>query len=149
MIHKTNRSTVNNPLAYCMPGVRIVSVLLILCDMANTGQIIKSRSTGNFTIVPNEPFRRDDLSLQAKGLLIYLLSLPANWVIYKRELPNHFTNGKDAVINAFSELEDKGYVLSVEMRNKEGQFKGFNHIVYDVSQIDKAIDPIPENPDVG
>jgi len=35
------------------------------------------------------------------------------------------------------------------MRNKEGQFKGFNHIVYDVSQIDKAIDPIPENPDVG
>lgn len=120
-----------------------------LLFMSNTGQIVKSSLSKNFTTIPNYPFRRDDLSLQAKGLYVYLLTLPENWVIYKRELPNHFTNGRDAVIKAFKELQDHGYILSVEVRNNKGQIKGYNHIVYFESQTEIEVKPIPEKPYAG
>lgn len=117
--------------------------------MSNTGQIIKSKQSGNFAIVPKKPFLRDDLTLQAKGLLIYLLTLPPNWVIYKRELPNHFINGRDSIIRAFNQLVEKKYIITIDIRNKKGQIKGYNHIVYDVAQEDNVKEPISGFTDVG
>lgn len=117
--------------------------------MANTGQIIRTRTDKEFTTVPNEFIHRPDMSMKAKGLLIYLLSLPPNWVIYKREIPNHFTDGIDSIRAAFKELEKMGYVLSIETRNRKGQIMGYNHIVYGESQTRPILPPKRENPDVG
>ena len=72
--------------------------------MNNTGQIINSKSNTNFTIIPNEILRREDMSIKAKGLLCYLLMLPPDWVLYKTEIHNHHKDGIDSVRSAFDEI---------------------------------------------
>jgi hypothetical protein len=96
----------------------------------NTGQIIKSKLTDRFTTIPNEFLRRPDLSLKAKGLLCTLLSLPSDWVVNKQQLPDLFTDGYTAIASAFTELEEKGFIISVRVM-ESGRFKGWNYMVYD------------------
>lgn len=110
----------------------------------NTGQIIKSKSAGNYTVIPNEILRSTNLSWQAKGLMCYLLSLPDDWVLYKEELHSHSSDGRHCTRSSFKELENNGFILSVEVRNELGQFKGYNYIVYEIPT--NKSEPISENP---
>lgn len=96
----------------------------------NSGQIIRSKSTDNFTILPNELVKSEDLSLEEKGLLSFLLSLPSDWVLYKTQLTKHLPDSKGTIDRVFKSLQEKGYILSVKVIDN-GHFKGWNHIVYD------------------
>jgi hypothetical protein len=107
----------------------------------NTGQIVKSKTTNRFTTIPNEILFRKDLSLKAKGLICTLLSLPTDWAINKKQLPEFSTDGYDAMASAFKELEEKGYIVSIRVLDK-GKFQGWNYVVYDDPSV-----PIRENPD--
>ena len=99
----------------------------------NTGQIIKSKTTERFTTLPNEVIKSKDLSLSEKGLLSYLLSLPADWVIYKQNLYNSLPDKHGTIDKAFKCLQERGYILSVRVHDKTtGKFIGWNHVVYDI-----------------
>lgn len=101
----------------------------------NTGQIIKSKTNGDFTVIPNEILQTPKLSWKAKGLLAYLISLPASWVCHLKELPSHATDGRVSTVGAFKELQDYGLILSVAIRDAEtGRMMGWNHIVYNKVQ---------------
>lgn len=100
----------------------------------NTGQIMKEKTTRDFTILRNEVLNCDSLSMQAKGLFAYLMMLPEDWVIYKNELSKHFKNGRVAVYSAFKELQSHGLILSVQRRDSKGKLKGYDHIVYNSFQ---------------
>ena len=100
----------------------------------NTGQIIKSRSTERFTTLPNDVIKSKELSLAEKGLLSYLLSLPADWVIYKQNLYNSLPDKEGTIDKVFKGLQQKGFIVSVRVHDKvTGKFIGWNHIVYDIS----------------
>jgi hypothetical protein len=105
----------------------------------NTGQIVKSRTTERFTTLPNEVIKSKDLSLEDKGLLSYLLSLPSDWVIYKQNLYNSLPDKKGSIDKSFKNLQKKGYILSVKVHDqKTGRFVGWNHVVYDIpAEIEK------------
>ncbi len=107
----------------------------------NTGQIIKSKSTERFTVIPNELIKSNDLLLAEKGLLSYLLSLPADWVLYKSNLYKSLPDTKGSIDRNFKALQEKGYILSVKVVNDKGQFVGWNHVVYDI--------PANEKPTIG
>ena len=99
----------------------------------NTGQIIKSKSTERFTTLPNDLIKSKQLSLGEKGLLSYLLSLPADWVIYKQNLYNSLPDKEGTIDKLFKGLQTKGYIISVRVHDqKSGKFIGWNHIVYDI-----------------
>jgi hypothetical protein len=101
--------------------------------MANTGQIIKSKSTERFTTIPNEIIKSKSLSMSEKGLLVYLLSLPTDWVLYKSNLHNHLPDKKGTIDKTFKSLQEKGYILSIKVHNPQtGRFIGWNHVVYDI-----------------
>lgn len=107
--------------------------------MANSGQIIKSRTTENFTHLPNELCQSYDLTLSEKGMLVYLLSLPADWVIYRKNLYNTINGNKNEIDRAFKGLQEKGYVLSVRVHEEgTGKFIGWNHIVYNEPAVPKS-----------
>lgn len=61
--------------------------------------------------------------MQAKGLLAYLLSLPADWEVHKTEIYKHFKNGRDSVFRAWKELEQLGYITEKKYRDKKGRFQ--------------------------
>ena len=99
----------------------------------NTGQIVKSKSTERFTTLPNELIKSKTLSLDEKGLLSYLLSLPSDWVIYKKNLYNNLPDKPGTIDRAFKGLQNKGYILSIKMHDfGTGRFVGWNHVVYDL-----------------
>jgi hypothetical protein len=105
----------------------------------NSGQIIKSKTAGQFVTITNEIARSPELSLKAKGLLLHLLSLPSDWVLYKANLYNSINEKKGSIDSAFKELQDKGFILSVKVCDALGRFVGWNHVVYDIpAEIEKT-----------
>ena len=97
----------------------------------NSGQIVKSKTAGQFVTITNDIARSGILSLKAKGLLVHLLSLPSDWVLYKANLYNSINEKKGTIDSAFKELQDKGFILSVKVVDNLGRFVGWNHVVYD------------------
>jgi hypothetical protein len=99
------------------------------------------------TQVKTEILRDPNLSMQAKGLYAYLETHSKSFKIYKSELQNHFSNGKDAVRNAFDELVQAGYVHSIRVV-ENGKFKGWNHILHDTpcENFDEEIYPNADLP---
>lgn len=92
--------------------------------------IIKSKHAGDYTVIPND-IVRSKMSLEAKGLLMVLLSHKSDWVIYKTTLHTMLDIGRDKLDRIFKELQTNGYIMSVQKFNDEnGKFE-YEHIVYD------------------
>jgi hypothetical protein len=72
------------------------------------------------------------LSWKAKGILVYLLSLPDDWQIYENEIQTHATDGKDSLATGIKELIAAGYIERKRIRNKKGQLKEFEYRVYEI-----------------
>jgi hypothetical protein len=68
--------------------------------------------------------------MRAKGLLVYLLSLPESWDLHKTEVQKHFTDGRDAVFRAFEELEKLGYIQGKKFRDEKGRIQ-YQYTVYE------------------
>ena len=82
-------------------------------------------SEGNYTILNNTCIRDKRLSLKAKGLHTYFMSLPPNWNLYKSELVKHSRDGIDSVNSAIKELVELGYVeITEQKRSADGRFAG-------------------------
>lgn len=112
----------------------------------NTGQIIKSRSSEKFVTLENKLVQSTELTLEEKGLLAYLLSLPSDWVLYKKNLHEKLNESKGTVDRVFKSLQEKGYIISVRVHDKTGAFTGWNHVVYDSPYRDS---PTSTNADIG
>jgi hypothetical protein len=97
----------------------------------NTGRIIKRRIEKNFTMISNDLINNKDLSLEEKGLLIYILSLPDDWHLYKNSLPTRTGEKPGTIDRIFKSLQEKGYILSTQVKNSTGQFKGWDHLVFE------------------
>lgn len=96
------------------------------------GKINRIRKENNFLLVDTGYVRNPNLSAKAKGVLTYILSLPDDWILYKSELPRHFTDGKDSIRAALKELEAKGYLTQEEKRDEKGRILHHNITVYEV-----------------
>lgn len=66
--------------------------------------------SSNFTMVHNGILNNRNISLKAKGLLVYLLSRPPGWKTSMTGLCNFSTDGVDGVRSAFLELEELGHI---------------------------------------
>ena len=97
--------------------------------------IIRREKSENYSVIYNECFQDDRLSARAKGLFAYLMTLPDDWKIYKRELCKHFKEGRDALNKAFSELEDAGYVTKTAEQDAQGKMCGWDYTVYESTEL--------------
>lgn len=104
--------------------------------------IIRSPRSRNFTIIGNEIFD-SVVSLEAIGLLHYLLSRPDNWRILPAQLADKFT-GRDRTYRILKELIDARYVVRKKLNDGSVQYT-----VFDAAQPDpeKAEMPITAKPD--
>jgi len=109
--------------------------------------IIRCEHKYNFTIADNGFVKDPNLSAKAKGVMIYMLSLPNSWGFSLRELATHFRDGKDAINNALKELEACGYLEKKLERDDEGRFQKTQYIVHEqtVNESDSS-DPIVLKP---
>lgn len=101
----------------------------------NTGQIIKAKRKHGFSVLPNELTQSSGLTLEEKGMLAFLLSLPDDWVLYKKNLYDRLPDGKHTIDRVFKSLQEKGYIFSKrQVDEATGKMVGWNHVVYDSPQ---------------
>ena len=108
-------------------------------------RVVKTR---DFTIMSNHHLKNRTLSLKAKGLLSYMLSLPEDWNYTIGGLTVVCMEGRDAIREAVKELERQGYVVRTRVRDEQGRLRNAEYTIYEVPQ--SAQDkPASENPEQG
>lgn len=110
----------------------------------------KLTKKSNFTAVPNKALHNKNISWKAKGLLCYLLSLPEDWSIFKKDLKNRSTDGYDGMLSGFIELEKYGYIETVICK-EDGLFGGgVDYIIHDspIREFTESVKTVTENPDL-
>lgn len=76
-----------------------------------------------FTVVRNDVAQDTRLSYRARGLLIYILSLPDNWRTDSMALAKASLEGRDAVRKALTEMENAGYLKRTKRQNDLGHWE--------------------------
>ena len=78
--------------------------------MKNTGQVVRSKKTGKsrYTPISNDIIQSKTLTIEERGVLIYLLSLPEDWVFYKKNLWKQINIGRDKFYKIWSNLSKYG-----------------------------------------
>ena len=95
------------------------------------GRIQNLSTDYNYSTIPVKILNDSKLSATAKGILAFLLSLPKNHNINKKDLTTYFKEGYYALNKAFEELVKHRIVHTIEVRDKKGHFKGFEYVVHE------------------
>jgi len=121
--------------------------------MENIGQIVRSKKTGKsrYTPINNEILQSSQLTCEEKTILIYLLSLPEDWVVYKTVIWQKMNIGRNRFNTHWKGLVDKGYIVSVRVIDAETNLvRGWNHIVYEEPVLTESrIDQPSDLPNIG
>lgn len=102
-----------------------------------------------YVMISRKMLHDPNLSIKAKGVLCYLLSLPSNWEAQPRQLAKVLGVGKDSIYSTLQELISQGYASRTEQKNSEGQFSAVLYEFYEEPILTKPCPekPCPENPD--
>lgn len=91
----------------------------------------------SYTKIDNKILRDGQLSLQAKGLLVLMLSQSATWQFSIRGLAAICKEGKDAIRGAVRELEAAGYLVRSQITDASGKYSNSIYDIYE-DPIDNA-----------
>lgn len=117
--------------------------------MDKSGLLKRKKTTHerDYVTVHNLVAQNKNLSFEARGLLIMLLSLPEDWVLHKSWITKEYKIGREKMKRIFNELEKNGYFVPMEMVRKDGKFVGKNYLIHDRPCNDvKEISPMYRNP---
>ncbi|WP_316202623.1 MULTISPECIES: hypothetical protein [unclassified Bradyrhizobium] len=105
--------------------------------------IVRREHRAQFTIVPNAVFADPRLSVEAKGVLGYLLSRPHKWHVRLDHVGRTLVVGRKKLQRIFRELIAAGYVAREAQRIADGhRFGELDYIVRDVPvPVDKSLRP--------
>jgi len=105
--------------------------------------ICRVQHNKNYTVINNTITRDNRLSWKAKGIWLYAFSRQDDWHFNTADLINQSTDGKDAIYSGLKELEEFGYLVRDQPREK-GKFQNADWIFHETPQI-KEILPQREN----
>lgn len=81
--------------------------------------VFKIEKTNNYTVMSNYHLRDKKLSLKAKGLLSFMLSLPDDWDYSLNGLVSVSKESKKAIRSILNELKENGYLVMEQTRAKK------------------------------
>jgi len=105
--------------------------------------IVRRQHNSRFASLPNAIWEDPCVSVEAKGVLGYLLSRPHNWNVRPQQVGQVLNIGKDKLQRIFQELISARYVTREQNRDETGSFGSMEYIVRDETV---ASLPQPENP---
>lgn len=111
--------------------------------------VFRIEKNDNYTVMSNYHLRDKNLSLKAKGLLSFMLSLPDNWDYSLSGLVSSLKEEETSIKSALNELKTVGYLAITRERNDKGTFV-YIYDVYETPKSDKLEEKNPplENPPV-
>jgi hypothetical protein len=122
-------------------------------ETLNPATIVRiNRHENPYVMIDRTTLQDARLSLEARGLLGYLLTLPVDWVVRVSHLQRQGGAGRDAIRRIIRELQQFGYISGFgELERQErGRFAPTEIRVYEVPTLNpfysEAKSPAPENP---
>lgn len=109
--------------------------------------IHKSAHERDFLILDNAILRSQKLSLKAKGLLAFCLSLPEDWVFSIQGLVYYTKEGVDSVRATVKELEAAGYIQRRRKR-ADGRYTGMDYEIFESPQLENPVEDYPPLPSI-
>ena len=92
--------------------------------------VFKIEKNKNYTIMSNYHLRDKNLSLKAKGLLSFMLSLPENWDYSLSGLIAVCKEQESSIKSTLKELKEAGYLVIEKVRGEKGYFE-YNYLIYE------------------
>lgn len=90
--------------------------------------VFKVEKTKNFTIMSNHHLQNKNLSLKAKGLLSYMLSLPSDWDYSLAGLVANSKESKTSIRNALNELKENHYLSVTKLYPNQTESKKIEYV---------------------
>ena len=84
-----------------------------------------------FTQVDNTVLRNVNLSFEARGFLVYLLSFPDDWSFTVRGLVKQTGVSKSTILRLMNELKASGYIKLEKHKDKDGRFTSSSWHIYE------------------
>ena len=106
-------------------------------------EVIRVIKNKNYTTISNQLFKNKGISLKAKGLMGYLLSLPNDWNLSINGIVACSKEGRRAIGNIINELIAAGYIERNQVR-KNGKFIGYDYFVFEQPQAAKPTSVKPK-----
>lgn len=90
--------------------------------------------------VANKEIFKQKLSIGAKLVVLYLLSLPDDWVVYPSQLAGVLDVGKNKIYRIVSELIKSGHMVKSVKRTEKGRICGFRYEIFETPDPSRKID---------
>ncbi len=115
----------------------------IITQTTTSGQdsksIFRTPKRKNFVSISNALAQNDALSLEAKGLMLLVLSLPEDWQFYVGWLRSKAHVGRDKMQRILRSLEASGYLQRGCRQSAQGRFEWEYRFL-------ETPEPLPEKP---
>lgn len=105
--------------------------------------VFRVAKLSDFTTMSNHHLRNRSLSLKAVGLMSKILSLPDEWDYSLKGLATLNTDGIDGVRSAIKELEDAGYIVRRQLRDKNGRMSHSEYLVFEIPELARPASDLP------
>ncbi len=107
-----------------MPGGWLGDIMIIRADHKN-----------NFMVIQNQLAQDDRLGFEARGFMLFLLSLPDDWIFSIKGLAQMTETSERTIMRLVKELKAAGYIEQKREQNDRGQFVGYSWAVYEVPEL--------------
>ncbi|CAM3512730.1 conserved phage C-terminal domain-containing protein [Erysipelothrix anatis] len=91
----------------------------------------KIEKNKGYTMMSNHHLRNKNLTLKAKGLMSFMLSLPDTWDYTEMGLVSVLKEGRESIRTGLKELEDYGYLVRDKKSRTDGKFGGYDYFLYE------------------
>ena len=97
----------------------------------------------DYTIIDNNIFKNQKLSLKGKGMICTMLSLPDNWNFSEEGLTALSNDGKASIRSTLKELMELGYLVRTRNRDEKGILRDYVYTIYEEPNLDiqKQVEP--------
>lgn len=96
---------------------------------------------GQYAILPREAINNAELSFEARGMLLYLLEKPVDWVVSNEYLYRQSPAGERHVNTILRELKAAGYVHREKVYDPATRKFRWDTVVYDFPEDNPHFDP--------
>lgn len=104
---------------------------------------------GKFVQLANTAGQDPRLSLQARGIIFFVLSLPPDQTFTAKWLESQVPNGREAIRSALAELRECGYMRRTKRQNERGHWE-WEQVISDAPVADEEAEPPSDgNPSPG
>ena len=97
--------------------------------------IHRAKHERNFLRVDNTTVRDEKLTLEARGLLMYFLTMSNDWEFSVKSIAKQIGKSEKYVMRLTKELKDAGYLVQHKRKDTKGHFSYYEWHVYETPEL--------------